>query len=138
MSKDYEVLQLEGTSKEVYEKVAPFSMNRSVIRSMGGYPILTDSETTWFIVVKKGNAVAISAIKIRKGIGLLTYAYTRPEDRRNGLHSILLNKRIDFAKTKGLEYLVADCTANSLKQLLTVGFEVVRESKEWTKVQIML
>ena len=135
MLKNYKVGQVKGDDRNLGNLIGWYAISREVNREMDGYPILTDKDTVWFVAYKKLEVFAFAAVKQMKSHAILTYSYVDPKFRRKGVYKRLLRDRLEWVEKKGIRKVKADCTAKSLSALKQEGFEVVKEFKNWTKVE---
>lgn len=135
MLKNYKVGQVKGDDRNLGNLIGWYAINREVIREMDGYPILTDKNTVWFVAHQKLEVFAFAAVKVMKSHAVLTYSYVDPKFRRKGVYMRLLKERMEWISKNGIKKVKADCTAKSLHALRKLGFSVVKEYRNWTKVE---
>ena len=138
MSKNYNIVTLYGKSKEVYNKIGPFAMDRQVIRELDGYPILADDDMVWFVAMDGNKVIGFSAVKKHKSFSEFTYFYVIPEYRKQGILKTLFDECMKYAKRNDIKSIKADCTEICLKVFKKAKFKVVKEFQNWTKVEMEL
>lgn len=130
--------QVGGDDPSIIRLIGKYAMNPNVIREMKGYPILTDENTVWFTAFSSKSLIGFGAITIKGEAMLFTNDYTIEEHRGKGVNLELIKKRVEYCKAKGFKKAIADCTHMSVKNYVKCGFKVVKEFKEWTKVELEL
>jgi predicted GNAT family acetyltransferase len=128
----------KGDNKNIGSILGWFAMDRNVIREMDGYPILTDKDTTWFVVYKNLEVLAFAAVKQMKNHAVFTYSFVDKPFRKKGIHKELIKARLEWVKSQNIKTIKADCTKSSLPNMKDVGFKVVKEFQNWTKVELHL
>lgn len=135
MLKNYKVFDVKGDDRNLGNLIGWYAISREVNREMDGYPILTDKDTVWFVAYKNLEVFAFAAVKRMKSHAILTYAYVDPKFRKKGVYTRLLNDRLEWVARNGFTTIKADCTAASLPAMQKAGFKVVKQFKNWTKVE---
>lgn len=135
MSKNYNLVNIYGKTKELYSKIAPFAMDRRVVRELDGYPILADDNMAWFIAMDENKVIGFSAVKNHKDFSEFTYFYVIPEYRQQGVLKLLFNECMKYAKRNKIKIVKADCTDVCLKVFKKAKFKVIRKFQNWTKVE---
>ena len=54
--------KLNGTDKRLYQLIAPFAMNRAVIRQNGGIPITTSEKHIWYVALNREKVIGFLAL----------------------------------------------------------------------------
>ena len=54
--------KLNGTDKRLYQLIAPFAMNRAVIRQNGGIPITTSEKHIWYVALNRKKVIGFLAL----------------------------------------------------------------------------
>lgn len=134
MLKGYKFVEMKGDSPDIYGHIAPYAMDRSILREFDGYPILTDESYVWFLVFEKNKLVAWASIKKNKDVVKFVNAYVDPTHRRKGIHTELIHRRIDWCEKNGFMKVEVDCMDSSLNQYLKLGFKRIKTFKKWHKL----
>ncbi|MDR2064847.1 MAG: GNAT family N-acetyltransferase [Prevotellaceae bacterium] len=132
------IQKLSGTDKRLYELIAPYAMNRSIVAMFDGYPILTDENYCWFIVFDNENLAGFSAIRQTQKDVEFTYDYVIPDYRQKGIHKKLISERIKWCKKNGIKHIKADCTNECLPHYLKAGFKIIKAFTKWHRVELIL
>ncbi|MFN3802462.1 GNAT family N-acetyltransferase [Belliella pelovolcani] len=138
MLKGYKIGIVKGNDRNIGNLIGWYAMDREVIKEMDGYPILTDSDTTWFVAHKNLEVIAFGAVKKMKNHAVMTYSFVFKSFRKKGLHKELINRRLDWIKEQKINLVKADCTKSSLPNMKAVGFKVIKAFQNWTKVELNL
>jgi GNAT superfamily N-acetyltransferase len=127
-----------GTEQEVYKLIAPYAMNAKILSEFDGYPILTGPDYMWFMAMENNYLIGFASLKTtKKGVKIIN-AYVLPEYRGKGIHTELIEKRINWCVEKGYTSIEVDCLETSIKQYLNAGFKEIKTFKKWHKMEINL
>lgn len=132
------IKQLKGNNPSIIQLIGPYAMNGDVIREFKGYPILTDDTMIWFVASEGEIIRGFAALKPKGDSILFTNDYTVADQRGKGINFELIKNRVDYCKKNGYTNLIADCTKMSVGNYLKAGFKVIKEYKDWTKVEMNL
>ena len=138
MSSNYEIKKFDGEHPAMYMYIAPFAMNRKVLREFDGYPIVSDKDYTWFIVFDKGEAIAFASLKTFKNNVKFISSYVTEPYRKQGIHTKLINERLKWCKENDVKLIQVDCLDSSLNQYLKLGFKEVKTFVKWHKLEKQL
>ena len=88
-----------------------------------------------FVAELDGKAIAAGVLNISNGIALLAGASTIPSARRQGAQSVLLQTRLDFAASLGIELAMVVTQPGSASQRNAVrqGFRPVYVRSKWQR-----
>ena len=121
---------------EVHGIIAPFAMDAKVLREFDGFPILTSEKHIWIKLENDQILIGFAAIKtLKNGIVEFTSDYVLPQYRQKTHHRKLIAERIRQCIKMGVSQIKADCTKHSLGNYKRAGFTVVKDFKNWTKVE---
>lgn len=132
---DLKIIELSGSNPDVVKLIGSFAMNPGVIREMKGYAITTNEDMVWFIQIDGSRVLGFGAIEKKKDHVVFTQDYTEKENRGRNIHRGLITERLQWCKAHKVKKAVADCTNMSVHNYRNAGFAVVKEFKDWTKVE---
>lgn len=122
---------LTGTEPALYALLAPFAMDRAIVRELGA-PVYTSPGHRW--VVARGDDELLlgwAGVDLtRDGIAVLDWSYVLPEHRQRGVFASLTRVRLDLSMGR-------TTTASTAKSYLVAwyqraGFAVTRQNGSWT------
>jgi hypothetical protein len=115
-----QIEKLNGTNKRMYRLIAPFAMNRAIIRQNGGVPMTTSEKHVWYV-----------AITGRKTVGFLSLTgNTIKNDYYNDtevLEQLLRNLMSDYPNL-ALRYVASTAEFSVLEKL---GFVIEKRSTNY-------
>ena len=65
---------------------------------------------------------------------ILKNAYVPAEHRSKGLYKYMMQSMMNVARDRGIKKAEGTCTKMSLPHCLKIGFRIIKEYKEYTKV----
>ncbi len=126
-----EVIQLSGTDKKLYEKVAPLVMNPTVIQYNQNYPFKTNEKFIWFIALIDSEVAGFMPVELRKSQWIINNYYVTPSKEESIVFSTLL-QAINQAYNTHLTAIVQTKHQNHFS---IQGFTIAKEWKKYLKME---
>lgn len=126
--------RIDNANDCFYRLVGPLLGNRQAIKELGG-PIYDDPGKQWFVATQDGAALGICAMRLYR-IAEFCSDYTVPRWRNQGVYRELFKARLLHFRGYGLKAAFAMATPKSLPVFLANGFRVVRQFKNFTRVEL--
>lgn len=126
-----EVIQLSGTDKKLYDKVAPLVMNPTVIQYNQNYPFKTNEKFIWFIALLDDEVAGFIPVEPRKNQWVINNYYVAPSNKESLVFSALLQAVSQSNKT----HLTAIVQTIHQAYFTTHGFTTVKEWKKYLKME---
>lgn len=138
MLKNYKLKQYDGTHPGMYMYIAPFAMDRKVLREFDGYPIVTGENHRWFLVFNNGDAIAFLSLEVKKKDVQINYTYVVPDHRGKGIHEELIKEALEWCRKNDHKHIEVDCLKTSLKAFQKFGFKVKKQYVKWNRLTLDL
>lgn len=92
----------------------------------------------YFFGQSEGVQAAVGVMYVQDGIASCTFAATLPDKRNRGLHTALLQARIELAKELNCRMIVAQCAYGSAshRNMEKVGMRMGMTRATWTKLRL--
>jgi len=113
-------------------ELGPIVLEKKVYKELG-YPIFSDKNHTWYMAYNNGVLIGFCcAIKKKTHISF-NHDYVLENYRCLGVYDKLFNARLhDFQSSR----IKAVCTEKSISNFLKFGFDITKETKNYTFVQL--
>ena len=86
----------------------------------------------------KKELVAIAGYDVLEKKAILRTAFVDQNYRSQGIYDKLVNWRIDFLKSKNIKIIEMTCTDYSIKYHLSRGANIIKQFKNYTKINYKL
>lgn len=96
------------------------------------YPIYSDENHKWYLIYKNEKLIGFCASLNKNNKTTFCHDYIIESERKNGYYHLLFYER--FKNTKG--EIKAVCTPKSISTFLEFGFEMEKETKNFTFVKL--
>lgn len=126
-----EVIQLSGTDKKLYDKVAPLVMNPTVIQYNQNYPFKTNEKFIWFIALIDSEVVGFMPVELRKHQWIINNYYVAPSEKESIVFSALLQAVSQSNKI----HLTAIVQTIHQAYFNIQGFTTIKEWKKYLKME---
>ncbi len=125
-----EVIQLHGTDKKLYEKVAPLVMNPAVIQYNQNYPFKTNEKYIWFIAFQNNETVGFMPVELRKNQWIINNYYVTPSIESTVFPALL--QAIDQSNKSQLTAIVQ---VKHQTYFVEQGFSIIKEWRKYLKME---
>ena len=125
------LLSLTPSSKNFYQMMGQFAMDKSIVKEFDGYPITTEQDWNWLIAMDKDKPVGFLSYKLDEESADLKFLYTTPSLRRKGVCSKLYAQ---FKKETKKSALSATATKDGKAFLEKQGWSVEKPFVKWYKM----
>jgi len=118
--------------KQIFkETIAMASLSKSIRKELG-YPISSEPGQLWWVYMNSENVLIGFCSAIFKDNEVhFCHDYIYPEFRNKGLYDKLFNERIDCKEIFTFP-ITAVATPMSLNTYIRYGFEIIKQSKNYT------
>ncbi len=133
-------LNSKQDSRQFYPLLAPYLCSDEVYKELG-YPLLTNDNMTWLVVVGENNKVMgfIAYSITNTGVANIENQYILPAHRGKGVCKKLINMCIKSIKGRtSARVAKAVPLIRDAKAFEEAGFEVVKEWVKFKKVELNL
>jgi len=138
MLKNYRLKQYDGEHPGMYMYIAPFAMDRKVLREFDGYPIVTSDKHQWFLLFDNGDPIAFLSLEVQKKGVQINNTYVVPDYRGKGIHEELIKQALEWCKANGHKHIEVDCLETSLKAFQKFGLKVKKQYVKWNRLTLDL
>lgn len=122
-------------SKELFCLIGEYFAS-AAIRKIFDEPMTSDESYTWFLAIDGDTVQGFAAVRITpKSVGELNYCYVLPEYRGNGIATNLLNHRIEFLKSLGINTAESIIVDARLETFTGLGFEKVGSRGRYIRIR---
>lgn len=132
------IIEVKGISKEFYQFIAPFAMDKKVISEFDGYPIYTSSSHLWWIAIENKKVVGFCGLAQEKKSTLFTFDYVIPEKRRNGIYKKLFKERFSWCEKNGVRHIKGDFSGCIVDYIEKQGFKKIKSFVKWHRMEKIL
>ena len=126
------VIQLNGTDKQLYERVAPLVMNPKIIQYNQNYPFKTGEKFVWFIALSDDEVVGFMPLEQRGRQWIINNYYVDPSQEKKGFKALL--KAVGKFDTEK-RILTAVVQTSHKAYFSEQGFETTKEWKVYLKME---
>jgi GNAT superfamily N-acetyltransferase len=118
---------------EFYALMGYYFAHRKIRREM---PYLVDDDGyTWFVAIDDGQVTGFASCHVDKAnVGHLHGIYVEQEQRRKGIATALVEKRLEWLRARGVGEFVATASPKSRSVLDRLGFVEINKKGQYTKM----
>lgn len=108
------------------------------LRKEFGEPMTSDKSYTWFLALEEETVQGFSAVRVGSKKGELNYCYVLPEYRGRGVATKLLESRIEYLRSIGVEIIETIIVPGRLGAFEKHGFKEISRRGQYIKMRKVL
>lgn len=122
---------------DFYSLMGQFLSRREIVKETG-FPIWDEDDKVWFISVAEDSVVGFAALRFAGETAIFCSAYVLPDYRRQGIHTTLLEVRIDYCRQNNFHHARTVASELAVPQLQKSGFVIISSTKNYAKMEVDL
>ena len=123
----YRLMSSADDEKEFYAVMGKFFASAKVRRDFHGYPLNNDDARQWIVAFDGENVIGFGSFGVDKNeIGHLYDAWVHPDFRKRGIHTHMLNLRMQWFLNHNIESVKVIAYPSTEKLFKKLGFCIER------------